>query len=178
MRTVVTAHIYHLACLLDRLERGFNHIIRLANERHNGAVCGLTRVYVQQLNALARFYNVCDLLDYCLVAPFTEVRHALYYLPCLCHSINYVFINLRFPYQEQGYTLEYTSVLRLAKLAFLHKCCKKKTKIFCREGGRSQPPPNLPEGRGLDITCEAIVFNSLANVVSDNSFKSFNSFNY
>ena len=37
-----------------------------------------------------------------------------------------------------------------------------------------QPPPNLPEGKGLEITCEAIAFNSLANIVSDNFRNSFN----
>ena len=30
-----------------------------------------------------------------------------------------------------------------------------------------KPPPNLPEGRGCEVTCEAIVFNSLASEASE-----------
>ena len=39
---------------------------------------------------------------------------------------------------------------------------------------KMQSPPNLPKGRNLEITCEAIVFNSLATVGSDNYFNFFN----
>ena len=87
MRTVVTAHVYHLAGLLHRPESRIYNCLGTADESYDGAVCGLARVNVKQLYAVRRLYYVCDLLDYRLVASLAEVGHALNNLPCLYHSI-------------------------------------------------------------------------------------------
>ena len=87
MRAVVAAHVDYLAGLLYGLESRLDHCLRAADEGHHRAVCGLARVYIEQLYALRRLDYVSDLLYNNLVATLAEVGHALYNLPCLCHSI-------------------------------------------------------------------------------------------
>ena len=87
MSTVMAAHIYNFTRLLHRIESSLYHILRTAYKSNNRAIGGLTRVNVKQTYTITSLYNIGYLFDYTLVTPFTKIRHALYYLPCLCHSI-------------------------------------------------------------------------------------------
>ncbi len=86
MRAVVLAHVDELRRLLHTAESGLDNHLRLADKGHDGAVCGLSRVYVEQLDTLYTLYFVGNLLDYFFVASFTEVGNALNDLFFLDHT--------------------------------------------------------------------------------------------
>ena len=89
MCTVMLTHIYKLSGFAHCSEGSLHHVVGFANEGYDCAVGCFARVYVEQLYTLNAFYCVSNLTNNVHVAALAEVRHTLYNLLCLCHSVRY-----------------------------------------------------------------------------------------
>ena len=65
---MVSAHVDYLCGLLYALECGFRHVFRCAYESYHSAVCGFSRVNVEEANPLYGTKSVGYSLEFLTVA--------------------------------------------------------------------------------------------------------------
>ena len=75
---MVLAHIDELASLLDCTESSLTDVLGRADKRHHGAVGGLTRIDIEELDALDRLDLAGNLVNHVHVAALGKVGDTLY----------------------------------------------------------------------------------------------------